>query len=128
MARAAAPKGRSRAVASKTATPARTYVSEVMVTATEAKNSFGPLLEKAIQGGAVVITKHHRPKAVLLSVAQYDALMRGGQPALGALTEEFDQLLDRMQSAASRRGLEASFQASPERLGAMAVAHAKRRG
>ena len=43
--------------------------ARLTVTATEAKNSFGPLLEIAIQGSSVVITKHDRPKAVLISVA-----------------------------------------------------------
>jgi len=39
-----------------------------LVTATEAKNKFGRLLEKAMQGGVVVITKHDAPKAVLISM------------------------------------------------------------
>jgi antitoxin Phd len=102
--------------------------ARVTVTATEAKNGFGPLLEKAIQGRSVVITKHDRPKAVLLSVAEFEALVSRREPSLAALTEEFDSLLARMQSTSSRRGLETAFNASPEELGRLAVAHAKRRG
>src|SRR5262245_20157112 len=34
------------------------------IPATDAKNEFGRILEKAIQGGTVVITKHDVPKAV----------------------------------------------------------------
>ena len=44
------------------------------VTATEATTRFGPLLEPAIAGGAVLITKHDTPKAVLLSMAEFEAL------------------------------------------------------
>lgn len=102
--------------------------ARLTVTATEAKNGFGPLLEKAIQGSAVVITKHDKPKAVLLSVAEFEALLSRREPTLGSLTKEFDSLLVRMQSSASRRGLEAAFSASPEKLGRLAVANAKRRG
>src|ERR1039458_1854479 len=43
-------------------------------TATEVKNEFGRILEKAIQGETVVITKHDSPKAVLISVDQFNAL------------------------------------------------------
>lgn len=111
---------------SRTTKPA-TIGARLTVTATEAKNGFGPLLEKAIQGGSVVITKHDRPKAVLISVAEFEALVSRREPTLASLTKEFDSLLVRMQSASSRRGLEAAFQASPAELGKLAVANAKRR-
>jgi antitoxin Phd len=101
--------------------------ARLTVTATEAKNGFGPLLEQAIQGRSVVITKHDRPKAVLLSVAEYEALVSRREPTLASLTKEFDSLLVRMQWASSRRGLEAAFEASPAELGRLAVANAKRR-
>ena len=101
--------------------------ARLTVTATEAKNRFGPLLEKAIQGTSVVITKHDRPKAVLLSVAEFETLVSRREPTLRSLTKEFDRLLVRMQSTASRRGLAAAFDASPEELGSLALAHAKRR-
>lgn len=102
--------------------------TRLTVTATQAKNGFGPLLEKAIQGSSVVITKHDRPKAVLLSVAAFEALVSRSEPTLASLTKEFDSLLVRMQSTSSRRGLEAAFTASPEEMGRLAVANAKRHG
>lgn len=101
--------------------------ARLTVTATEAKNGFGPLLEKAIQGRSIVITKHDRPTAVLISVAEFEALVRRREPTLASLTKEFDSVLVRMQSASSRRGLEAAFQASPAELARLAVANAKRR-
>lgn len=98
------------------------------VTATEAKTRFGPLLETAIRGGAVVITKHNTPKAVLLSIAAFEALGGARQPDLQALSKEFDGLLARLQTSAGRRALKAAFDATPKELGRLAVAHQRRRG
>ena len=36
------------------------------VAATRIKNEFGAVLEQAIRGGAVAITKHETPRAVLI--------------------------------------------------------------
>ena len=41
------------------------------ITATEAKNEFGRILEKVMKGGMVVITRHDTAKAVLISVDQF---------------------------------------------------------
>jgi prevent-host-death family protein len=45
-----------------------------MVTASRLKNEFGTVFEQAAVGGAVVITKHDTPRAVLLSYAEFEAL------------------------------------------------------
>ena len=98
------------------------------VTATEAKTRFGPLLETAIRGGSVVITKHDTPKAVLLSMEEFEAL-RGSQPAdLNALSDEFDSLLARLQTTGNRKALKSAFDATPRELGRLAVANQRRRG
>jgi prevent-host-death family protein len=97
------------------------------VTATEAKTRFGPLLETAIRGGAVVITKHDTPKAVLISMAEFEALSGARQPDLKALSKEFDGLLARLQAPASRRALKSAFDAAPKELGRLAVANQRRR-
>lgn len=99
----------------------------ITVTATEAKNQFGPLLESAMHGRAVVITKHDTPKAVLLSMEEFESLVRASRPNLESLSAEFDTLLAEMQSPANLRALKAAFEASPSELGRAAVAHAKRR-
>jgi prevent-host-death family protein len=96
-------------------------------TATDAKNEFGQVLETALRDGAVVITKHDAPKAVLLSLDEFNALA-GGQRRLDALTGEFDALLDKLQTAGARRGMKAAFDASPGELGRAAVAAARKRG
>jgi antitoxin Phd len=98
------------------------------VSATDAKNEFGRILEKAIQGRTVLITKHDAPKAVLISVDEFNALTRAGRVDLDALSGEFDQLLAGMQTPASRAGMKAAFDASPRRLGQAAVRAARKRG
>jgi prevent-host-death family protein len=98
------------------------------VTATEAKTRFGPLLEAAIRGGSVVITKHNTPKAVLLSMAAFEALGGSRPPDLNALRGEFDTLLARLQTPGHRKALKSAFEASPTELGRLAVANQRRRG
>jgi prevent-host-death family protein len=98
------------------------------ISATVAKNEFGRILEKVIQGGTVVITKHSAPKAVLISVDEFNALSRAHRVDLDTLSSEFDLLLAKMQTPAARAGMKAAFNASPKRLGQAAVAAARKRG
>jgi antitoxin Phd len=97
-------------------------------TATAAKNEFGRVLDTAVEKGAVAITRHDAPKAVLLSIDEFEALVAAGERALDTLTEEFDELFARMQSPRARKGMAEAFDATPARLGKAAVAAAKRRG
>jgi antitoxin Phd len=98
------------------------------VTASEAKSEFGHVLEMAIQGGAVVITKHDAPKAVLISVENFNALAGAAEAKLDTLSREFDALLARMQTPKAHRGMKTAFAASGKRLGKAAVAAARSRG
>jgi antitoxin Phd len=98
------------------------------VTASEAKNEFGRVLEMAIKDGAVVITRHDAPKAVLISVENFNALSGAAETKLDTLDGEFDALLARMQTAKARRGMKAAFGASGRRLGKAAVAAVRGRG
>lgn len=90
--------------------------------ATEAKNSFGRVLDAASSQGMVAITKRDRPTAVVLSLDAYQALLDASKQALGSLSHEFDALLLQMQTPASRQGMMDAFDASPEELGAAALA------
>ena len=83
-------------------------------TATEVKNGFGRILEKAIGGETVVITKHDSPKAVLISVDQFNALKHAPEFELNTLSGEFDALLARMQSTEARIAMKAAFRSSPQ--------------
>ena len=91
------------------------------VAATRVKNEFGAVLEEAIQKGALSITRHKRPQAVLVSVEEFKALAGRSADTLGDLEGEFDALLQRMQTANARKGVEAAFKASPTQLGRLAV-------
>jgi antitoxin Phd len=97
------------------------------VTATEAKNQFGQLLERAIKGERVYITRHEAPKAVLISVDDFQALSSQAKTELNSLTSEFDSLLARMQAPGARAAIKAAFNASPKRLGVSAVEVSKKR-
>jgi antitoxin Phd len=97
-------------------------------TATQAKNEFGRILDAALQSGMVVITKHDIPKAILVSVDQFDALTHRPELALNTLSEEFDALFAGMQTSRARRAMQAAFEASPKELGKAAVIAARKRG
>jgi len=98
------------------------------ISATEAKNKLGEVLDSVIQSGMVLITKHETPKAVLLSMEEYGALSRATQSRLDTLNSEFDALLGRMQTARARAGMKSAFAASPKQLGKAAVSAARKRG
>jgi len=96
------------------------------VPATRAKNEFGAILEKATHGGAVAITRHDAPKAVLLSYNEFESLVRTRSRNLENLGAEFDELLARMQSPRAKKGMEAAFNATPAELGRAAVKAARK--
>lgn len=99
----------------------------IKISATDAKNRLGNLLDAVLQGGMVLITKHETPRAVLLSVEEYGALSGASQTRLETLNGEFDALLARMQTAKARAGMKAAFAASPKHLGKAAVEAARKR-
>lgn len=96
--------------------------------ASDAKNKFARVLEKAIQGEIVLITKHDAPKAVLISVEEFEALSRASERKIDSLSAEFDALFSRMQGPAARKAMDAAFRASPAELGNAAVTAARKRG
>lgn len=97
------------------------------VAATQAKNTFGELLDRVAASGVVAITRHDQPKAVLLSFEEFESLNRARSETLDALSSRFEGLLERMQSPAAKKGMEAAFNATPEALGQAAAKAAKRR-
>ena len=122
-------KRHARAVKSRSAgRPAPAAAGSPTFTASVAKKEFGKVLELAMRGGRVFITKHATPKAVVLSVDDFTALTRATERTLDALSGEFDALLARMQTSKARAGLKAAFDASPKEIGAAAVAAARKRG
>jgi antitoxin Phd len=97
------------------------------VSASAAKSEFGRVLDMAVQGGAVVITKHDTPKAVLISVESFNALSRATETRLDSLSGEFDALLAKMQTPQARSGMKKAFAASGRQLGQAAAAASRTR-
>jgi antitoxin Phd len=93
--------------------------------ATEAKNSFGRVLDTAFSQGMVAITKRDRPTAVVLSLDAYQALLGSQAKPLDSLSHEFDALLQHMQAPSARDAMMDAFDACPEELGQAAVAAAQ---
>ena len=95
------------------------------VPATQFKNALAAVMERTLRGGAVAITKHETPKAVLLSYDEFVALTRSRGDSHDDLSGEFDGLLVRLQTPAARKGLAAAFDATPVQIGSAAVKAAR---
>ena len=92
------------------------------IAATRVKNEFAAILDQASSGGAVAITRHDTPKAVLLSYAEFESLIKARARSLDDLSTEFDGLLARMQTRKAKKGTATAFNATPAELGRAAVA------
>ncbi len=97
------------------------------VTAADAKNQFGRVLDDAVAGETVVITRYGESMAVVISAERYRAMSQPPGEELDLLTKDFDAMLRRMQTAKARRGMRAAFEAPPYEIGRAAVAGARRR-
>jgi len=73
--------------------------------ATAAKNEFGSLLDAVDTDGAVVITKHDEPAAVLFSYGRVNRVLEKNEPNLQGLTKKVDALISMETSAARNAGL-----------------------
>ena len=102
------------------------FVDVPSIAATRVKNEFGVVLEQAMQGGAVAITRHDAPKAVLISYEEFKALIKDRTPSLHELRAEYDVLLSNMQTPKARKGMDAAFNATPAALGKAAVNAARK--
>lgn len=94
--------------------------------ATDAKNAFGRILEAVLRSGRVIVTRHHEPKAVLLSLEEYESLAGSQQRQLESLSEEFDTMLARMQEPSARAAMQNAFEMTPAELGNAALEGARR--
>jgi antitoxin Phd len=97
------------------------------VTATELKNATADVFEQVAAKQAVAITRHEKPRAVLLSVEQYEALTGQRPDWLEQLHEEYRGMLDRMQGPEQRAASERAFNANPQELGEAAVRAARQK-
>lgn len=90
------------------------------LSSTRVQNRFGGVLDELRTGGAIVIQRHDRPAAVLMSVEDFAQLHASAQAdrQLNMLTAEFDALVARMQAPVAAAGLAQAFAASPSELAA----------
>lgn len=73
--------------------------------ATEAKNHFGDMLEKASNDVTVSLMKHGKPAAYVISPAMYELVrhqLEARNCPIDRLEREFDELISQMQTPASR--------------------------
>jgi prevent-host-death family protein len=96
------------------------------VTATELKHSTADVLDQVNAGKVLAITRHDKPRAILLSVEQYRELTGGEGDWLADLHEEYGGMLDRMQEPDQKAAAIRAFNATPEELGHAAVEAALR--
>lgn len=112
-------------MASLTLTDSSGQLVEVAAfSATDAKRSFGAILDAAIAHGIVAITRQNHTRAVMLSLEEYEALLRRVPNPLEDLRGEFDELVAAMQTPEARKAVDSLFQATPKQLGRAAVKRA----
>ena len=97
------------------------------LTATEAKNAFGQVLDLVARDGIVAITRHERPRAVVLSIEAYDALTRPRRSALDGLKEEFDAMSATLNAPGAAARMRSVLSASPKEIGKLALKGARKR-
>ena len=100
----------------------------VKISATLAKNKLGEVLDRVMQDGVVVITRHETPKAVLLSMdLEYAALLRRNANQTGRVDNRLRRDAHADADQKSRGGMKAAFNAPSKQLGKAALARARKR-
>lgn len=94
------------------------------VPAARLKNEPATVIDRVVAGGAVAITRHDKPRAVLVSYEDFRQLAAAREASLGELSAEFDRLLEGLQSPAAKKSLAHAFDASPAEIARSAVAAA----
>jgi len=84
------------------------------VSATTVKNSFGDVLEKTLERGVVAITRHDKARAIMLSVPEYEALVKRAGDPLERLRGHFDELVARMQGRGTDKAVKELFGVAPK--------------
>ena len=102
-------------------------VSLPEIPASQAKTTFGKVLDRVTTIGGVAITRHNVPKAVVISWEEFQSLSRARSESLDSLTSQFAGLVASMQGPRAEAAWTKLFNASPEELGRTAVEAATRR-
>lgn len=103
-------------------------VEPASFSATEVKNEIGKVLDAVSSRGIATITRHERPRAVILSMEEFEALVQSRQDSLGELSRQFDEIFSRMQEPGAAKAARAALFDTPEKeIGRVAVKAAARR-
>ena len=94
------------------------------ISATEAQNNFGAVLQRVAGGEVVYITKYDQPTAVVMSPETYWELV-SEHSELQDLEREFDEMLAHMQTTDAAAAVETLFEMDSDDLGAAAVRAAR---
>ncbi len=95
------------------------------VSATTLKNSIGDVFEKLAAASAVVISRHEKPHAVLLSVDEYDKLSAYRSNTIRDLEEEYYRMFKAQDTPEGRARMARLMNATSEELGEAAVRGAR---
>jgi len=90
------------------------------VTASVLKNKFGQVASLAT-AAPLAVSRHHRREFVLLTAQQYEQLQQSRRAPLEALTAEFDQLVNNLNTPKARRAADSLFAARGPALGRAAL-------
>lgn len=96
-------------------------VDAASVSASDAKNRFGRILDRVATDGGVAITRRRQPIAVVIPVDAYVRLAGAEDGALNSLASEFDRVLERMQLPDAAAAMQRAFESTPAQLGRAAV-------
>jgi antitoxin Phd len=108
--------------------PCPTVREMTPVTATALKNHTADVLDEVGKQGTLAITRHNKPRAVLMTLELFEELTGGsGETWLDDLHKEYQGVLESMQSPEQKEAAHRAFNATPEELGQAALAAAKRR-
>ena len=94
----------------------RALAAPSQVSASDAKNGFGRLLDRVAKEG-----RHDEPCAMLISIDEYHVLAAAHEASLETLAAEFDALFERMQEPAAAAAMQRAFAMTPAELGQAAV-------
>lgn len=101
------------------------WVAVESVPAARLKNEPATVIDRVVAGAAVAITRHDKPRAVLVSYEDFQQLAAAREASLGTLSAEFDRMLEGMQAAPGKKGVSAAFESTGAAIGQSALKAAR---
>lgn len=89
------------------------WIAMPKITASDAKNQFGKVLDRVLSEGPITITRHDTDRAVVISMAEFEKIQRKESPAIAAFDGELDEWFDSLQTPESKKAMNDAFYAMP---------------